>query len=658
MSNPITVGNDWLNATALQREALANQYYQDLLSGSQWTSKTLTWSAPTTDYGGIQYTPAGQTPTFTPFSAQDIQETQYLLNYVSSIINLHFVFTSSISSNIKLGYENMTVGGYAYLPPVGSLYLSDSYAGGYLESDSTGAYEILIHELGHVLGFKHPFDIPPILPTSLDTTYATVMSYNSFDLYGNAIRQNNLVQSYMPIDVTALLSLYGAAQGISATNFTFQFSTTAAFAYNDPNATVDIFAPFYLYDANHLVTLDFSQLIDSTENLTIDLKDFGIIYAPQGGLAYAQFNYSTGTWSDGQYTNATTQIFNTSISSNTNITNIIGSPLADVIITGVSNCTLAGGGGADIFNVGGGTDTITDLGFGGADILVVAAGATANATLAANWTATSATSNLGTANLTASDHSVDLSTASISAVGSHGFTVSNAGSATAVSLVGSGLSDTLFGGTGNDTLTGGGGNDTFMGGGGHDTVVFKGELAQYIDTPSSTGVLTISDTISNRDGTDSLSNVEFLQFTNQTIFVENADNANIARLYSAALDRAPDTGGLSGWEDFYATQVSAMAKSQGVYVALAKTPLAVNGLSIADGFILSPEFQLYYGSLDNTQFVTQLYANVLGRAPEQSGLSGWLDLMQSHGFTEGMVLVGFAESPENIAHSAQWLITV
>ena len=71
------------------------------------------------------------------------------------------------------------------------------------------------------------------------------------------------------------------------------------------------------------------------------------MYAPQGGLAYVQYNYLTSTWSDIQHTNATTQIFNTSISSNTHITSIIGSPLNDTIVAGSSNCSINGGAGTD-----------------------------------------------------------------------------------------------------------------------------------------------------------------------------------------------------------------------------------------------------------------------------------------------------------------------
>jgi hypothetical protein len=68
-------------------------------------------------------------------------------------------------------------------------------------------------------------------------------------------------------------------------------------------------------------------------------------------------------------------------------------------------------------------------------------------------------------------------------------------------------------------------------------------------------------------------------------------------------------------------------------------------VQVADFFTASPEFQATYGALDNTAFVTLLYGNVLGRAPDAGGLAGWVGALDG-GMTRGQVLVGFSESPE------------
>jgi hypothetical protein len=158
------------------------------------------------------------------------------------------------------------------------------------------------------------------------------------------------------------------------------------------------------------------------------------------------------------------------------------------------------------------------------------------------------------------------------------------------------------------------------------------------------------------DGAQDLINFQFLRFQDKIVYVEDKDGTDLALLYNAALGRAPDPTGLAAWKAAYSDPTFDQAKTQGVYASLAET--SFHGLpSIADGFLLSPEFQQKYGALDNANFVTQLYANVLDRAPDAAGLHGWLDAMDN-GTTREAVLVGFAESNENIAKAhADWLIT-
>ncbi len=150
---------------------------------------------------------------------------------------------------------------------------------------------------------------------------------------------------------------------------------------------------------------------------------------------------------------------------------LVGSTKADTLIGGAGNDTLTGGAGMDVFQVTAGTDAVTDLASGGADALQVSAGATANATLVAAWTATALTSNAGTANITDAGFAVDLS----AATGLNGWKVSNAASATGVTIVGSARADSITGGSGNDLLTGGAGADTLIGGSGNDTFVFNNQ---------------------------------------------------------------------------------------------------------------------------------------------------------------------------------------
>jgi hypothetical protein len=52
-----------------------------------------------------------------------------------------------------------------------------------------------------------------------------------------------------------------------------------------------------------------------------------------------------------------------------------------------------------------------------------------------------------------------------------------------------------------------------------------------------------------------------------------------------------------------------------VYQSLAQTNDSAD-MSIATGFLQSAEFQAKYGNLSDAVFITEQYANVLGRAPE------------------------------------------
>ena len=130
---------------------------------------------------------------------------------------------------------------------------------------------------------------------------------------------------------------------------------------------------------------------------------------------------------------------------------------------------LTGGTGLDTFLVSSGRDTILDFnalikGATGSEILQVFAGAVANATLAAAWTATSDSFNLGDALITTSGRAVDLSGVTSGA----GWDVLNKGRAT--TLTGSRYDDVLTGGYGNDTVLGGAGSDVLAGSRGSDTL--------------------------------------------------------------------------------------------------------------------------------------------------------------------------------------------
>ena len=112
----------------------------------------------------------------------------------------------------------------------------------------------------------------------------------------------------------------------------------------------------------------------------------------------------------------------------------------------------------------------------------------------------------------------------------------------------------------------------------------------------------------------------------------------ITRLYFAYFLRIPDYAGLLYWVNQYRSGVS------------------LN--SISQSFAQSPEFISRYGSLTNEQFVTLVYQNVLGRAPDSLGYSYWVNQLNSGLQTRGQVMAGFSESPEYRSVSANKVYVV
>ena len=214
--------------------------------------------------------------------------------------------------------------------------------------------------------------------------------------------------------------------------------------------------------------------------------------------------------------------------------------------------------------------------------------------------------------------------------------------------------DQVRGGAGNDHFTGykdGVGADGqiyfdhFYGEAGIDTAHYRGSYGEYaVDLNESiwdgrykmqTDGVQVKDNVTNRDGTDSLKEVERLQFSDINLALDTAKGeiaGSAYRIYKAAFDRVPDAGGLGFW-------INAMDDGASL-------------LSVARGFLNSAEFQGVYGAnVSDRDYVTRLYNNVLDRNPDQGGYDFWLGAL-AKGASREDILVSFSESAENIANVA------
>jgi Ca2+-binding RTX toxin-like protein len=93
-------------------------------------------------------------------------------------------------------------------------------------------------------------------------------------------------------------------------------------------------------------------------------------------------------------------------------------------------------------------------------------------------------------------------------------------------LSGGAGTDTLEGGAGEDFLFGDAGNDRIDGGAGDDYAFFIGTVTEYTFDYGPGGELIVTDTVANRDGTDTLTNVEFAVFNGVTYRLVTGDDGS------------------------------------------------------------------------------------------------------------------------------------
>jgi serralysin len=187
--------------------------------------------------------------------------------------------------------------------------------------------------------------------------------------------------------------------------------------------------------------------------------------------------------------------------------------------------------------------------------------------------------------------------------------------------------DSIHGNQSSNVLQGWQGNDFIDGGAGIDTAKYSGSWSEYSYVQNPDGSVSVN----GPDGADALVSVERLEFSDYGVAFDIQGTAGQAyRLYQAAFARPPDLSGLG-------YQINALESGLSL-------------IQVGSNFIASPEFQAKYGNVDDTQFLTLLYQNVLHRAPDEGGLQYHLDEMHVQGQSRALELVHFSESPENQAN--------
>lgn len=112
-------------------------------------------------------------------------------------------------------------------------------------------------------------------------------------------------------------------------------------------------------------------------------------------------------------------------------------------------------------------------------------------------------------------------------------------------------------------------------------------------------------------------------------FTFSALRETVAEQYTTILGRAADIAGMN----WYTDKAQAMVESE---------------WQLAESLIHSAEGNALYGSLNNSQFVSQVYHNVLGRSADAGGLEFYTKALDS-GLERGKLFAGFLDSLEDPA---------
>lgn len=188
--------------------------------------------------------------------------------------------------------------------------------------------------------------------------------------------------------------------------------------------------------------------------------------------------------------------------------------------------------------------------------------------------------------------------------------------------------DSLYGGAGNDTFKASGGNDSIDGGKGVDSALYSAILSNYtVAKVVSNGVAayTVKDKIGT-DGTDTLVNVERLQFTDKKLALDLGGNAGqVVKILGAVFGP------------------SSVANTSYVGIGLSYLD---TGMSYANLMQLAIDARLG-GRSSNTDVVNLLYTNVVGSAPDSGSLAFYKGLLDDVTYTQGSLGVLAADSSIN-----------
>jgi Ca2+-binding RTX toxin-like protein len=274
---------------------------------------------------------------FQPFNALQQQAVHRAIQHYEEICNVDFTFVGNgNAADVRFGNAILDSweAAHAYYPDrTGTgdwegdvwfnwteTYMHDPWVGSY-------AYMVVLHEIGHTLGLKHPHDDGVPLPYGEDNRQYTVMSYNEHPNYWSIEPSSLLLY-----DIAALQYLYGANMSTRSGDTVYSWNPNALFIE-------------CIWDGGGNDTIDASN---QTRRVIINLNagTFSSIGANGGGDAINNLSIAFDC------------VIENAIGGSGNDT-LIGNSAANRLEGGAGEDLLRGGGGADIFVGGSGFDTVS-----------------------------------------------------------------------------------------------------------------------------------------------------------------------------------------------------------------------------------------------------------------------------------------------------------
>lgn len=350
----------WSRST--QTKLSDSQEVNALLSGKRWESSKISYSFPETDsvwstsftlgYGSTAGNGEPWHEDFQPLQDTDRAHFNNAIQQWKNVAKIDFAEIKETANNvgdIRAAYTSNEklprAQAWAY-EPANTAYAGDIWFNNNSSSATDfwtpGSYEFMtvMHELGHAVGLKHPFEVSDTssttLPTALDSRSYTIMSYSA------QAGSSNTFFSYEPtslmmLDINAIQHIYGANHEFNADDNVYHYSDTTPYHHTiwDGGGTDTI---QYDGDQKSIINLQTGQ--GSKIGMDIYIESIaGQVSQIVNNIWIAQnvdIEHATGGQNDDQ---------------------LIGNSLDNTLNGHAGNDIITGGAGNDIIDGGAGIDT-------------------------------------------------------------------------------------------------------------------------------------------------------------------------------------------------------------------------------------------------------------------------------------------------------------